>query len=341
MRTLGVSLLILVAAGVATAAAPEGYHLDKTFPVPGDGGWDYLTVDSAARRVYISHGNQVDVLDADSGEVKGTIPDTKGVHGIAVAADLGRGFISNGKSDTVAIFDLKTLKRIGDDVATGKDPDAILYDPSTKRVFAFCGHGDSATVIDAADGKILGSIDLGGAPEFGAADGAGNVFVNLEDKAMLLKIDAKKMTVLERWPLAPGKTPTGLAMDAKGGRLFVGCRSKVGLVVSAETGKVIADVPIGDRVDAAAFDPETGLAFFSCGDGTVTAIREDKDGKYTVEETIKTKQGSKTMALDLKTHDLFLPSADFKAPAAGGANNPRQRPAMVPGTFAVLRFSKG
>ncbi len=336
MRTLGVSLLIWVAAS-AVAAAPEGYHLVKTISVPGDGSWDYLTVDAGGRRVYISHGNQVEVLDADSGELKGTIPDTKGVHGIAIAADLGRGFVSNGRSDSVAIFDLKTLKRIGDDVETGKGPDAILYDPSSKRVFAFCGRSNSATVIDAADGKVLGKIDLGGAPEFGAADGAGSVFVNLEDKDMLLKIDAKKMTVLERWPLAPGKTPTGLAIDVKGNRLFVGCRSKVGLVVSAETGKVIADVPIGDRVDAAAFDPETGLAFFSCGDGTVTVIHEGKDGKYSAAETIKTKQGSKTMALDPKTHDLFLPSADFKA-AAG--NGPRQRPSVVPGTFTVLRFSK-
>jgi DNA-binding beta-propeller fold protein YncE len=340
MRTLAASLLILVAAGAAAAAAPEGYHLDKTFPVPGDGGWDYLTVDAAARRVYVSHATQVDVLDADSGEVTGTIPNTPGVHGIAVAPDLGRGFISNGRADTVAIFDLKTLKRIGDDVATGKNPDCILYDPFTKRVFAFCGRGGSATVIDAAEGKVIGTIDLGDKPEFAATDGSGNVFVNLEDKDILLKIDAKKMTVLERWPLAPGKTPAALAMDAKGGRLFVGCHSKVGLVVNAETGKVVADLPIGEGVDAAAFDPETGLAFFSCGDGTVTAIHEDKEGKYTVVETIKTKQRSRTMALDPKTHDLFLPSADFKPAPAGGANNPRQRPSMVPGTFAVLRFSK-
>ena len=305
--------------------------------MPGNGSWDYLTVDPAARRVYISHATQVDVLNADSGELVGTILNTPGVHGIALAPELGRGFISNGKANTVAIFDLKTLKRIGDDVATGKGPDAILYDPSSKRMFAFCGHGKSATVIDAADSKVLGSIDLGGAPEFGAADGAGNVFVNLEDKDMLLKIDAKKMTVLERWPLAPGKTPTGLAMDVKGGRLFVGCRSKAAIVVNAATGKVIADVPIGDHVDAAAFDPKTGLAFFSCGDGTVTVLRADKEGKYKAVETIKTKKGSKTMALDLKTHDLFLPSADFK-PVVG--INRRQRPTVIPGTFAVLKFSK-
>jgi DNA-binding beta-propeller fold protein YncE len=335
MQKLATSLLILVAAG-AVGAAPD-YHLDKTFPVPGDGGWDYLTVDAAARRVYVSHGNQVDVLDADSGEIKGTIPDTKGVHGIALAPELGRGFISNGRADTVAIFDLKTLKRIGDDLATGKNPDCILYDPSSKRVFAFCGRSNNATVIDGAEGKVLGGIELGGKPEFAAADGSGNVFVNLENKDMLLKIDAAKMTVVKRWPLVPGKEPSALAMDAKGKRLFVGCHNKLGLVVDAETGKVVGDAPIGEGVDAAAFDPETGLAFFSCGDGTVTAIQSDKDGKYAVVETIKTKPRSRTLALDPKTHDLFLPSAEFKA-AAGGQ---RQRPSMVPGTFAVLRFSKG
>ena len=337
MRSLAASLLAVAACCTAAPAAQDGYHLVKTIPVPGDGGWDYLTVDAMARRVYISHATQVDVLDADTGELKGTILDTNGVHGIAIAPELGRGFISCGRSDAVAVFDLKTLKRVGNDLPTGKGPDAILYDPSSKRVFAFCGHGNSATAIDATDGKVLGSIDLGGAPEFGAADGVGNVFVNLEDKDMLLKIDAKKMAVLERWPLAPGKTPTGLAMDVKGERLFIGCRSKVGLVVSAQTGKVIADVPIGEGVDAAAFDSDTGMAFFSCGDGTVTIIREDKDGKYNVVETIKTKARSKTMALDPKTHDLFLPSADFKA-AAG--NGPRQRPSVVPGTFAVLKYSK-
>jgi DNA-binding beta-propeller fold protein YncE len=192
----------------------KGYKLLKTVSVPGDGGWDYLIVDDAGRRVYLSHSNQVDVLDADSGEVKGTIADTKGVHGIAIASDLGRGFTSNGRSDTVTIFDLKTLKNLGE-VKTGRGPDAIIFDPATKRVFAFNGRGKSATVINAAEGTVDGTIDLDGQPEFGVSDGAGHVFVNLEDKNMLLKLDAKKMTVLERWKLAPGETPTGLSMDPK------------------------------------------------------------------------------------------------------------------------------
>jgi DNA-binding beta-propeller fold protein YncE len=327
-------VLILLAAGLA-GAAPEGYRLLKTVPVPGDGGWDYVTVDEAGRRVYVSHGNQVDVLDADSYEVKGTIADTQGVHGIAVAPDVGRGFTSNGRADTVTIFDLKTLKNLGT-VKTGKNPDSIIYDPASKQVFAFNGRDGSATVIDAAEGKVAGTVELGGQPEFAAADGAGNVFVNLENKNTLVKIDAKKLKVLERWPLAPGEAPTGLAMDTKNKRLFVGCRNKLLVVVDAESGKVVAKEPIGERVDAVAFDPEKGLVFASCGDGTVTVVHEDGPDKYSAVETIKTKVGSRTMALDRKTHKLFLPSADFKP----DPNNPRARPTMVPKTFAVLVFGK-
>ena len=338
MRTLIASLLFLGASTAAVAAA-DGYHLIKTIPVPGDGGWDYLIADDAGRRVYVSHGNQVDVLDADSNEVKGTIPDTKGVHGIALAPDLGRGYTSNGKANTVTIFDLKTLKPLGD-VAAGKNPDCILYEPDTKRVLAFNGRDGTATVIDAAEGKVVGTIDLGGKPEFAATDGAGAVFDDLEDKDALVKIDASKMTVVERWPLAPGAGPSAIAMDVKNHRIFVGCHNKMMVVVNAETGKIVANQPIGDHVDAAAFDPETGMAFFSCGDGTVTVIHEDEPDKYSVAETVKTKQGSRTMALDRKTHDLFLSSADFKPAAEPTPDNPKPRPTVVPGTFAVLRFGK-
>jgi DNA-binding beta-propeller fold protein YncE len=334
VRTLGAALLVVVTLVPGAPAAEKGYRLLKSAPVPGDGGWDYLIVDDAGRRVYVSHGNQVDVLDADTGEVKGTVADTRGVHGIAIAHDLNRGFTSNGRDNTVTIFDLKTLKSVGDPVKTGQGPDAIMFDPATKRVFAFNGRGKSATVIDAAEGKVAGTIDLGGQPEFAAADGAGHVFVNLEDKNLVLKLDAKDMKVLERWPLEPGKTPTGLAMDPKTHRLFVGCRSKLLVVVNAENGKVVAKQPIGERVDACAFDPETGLVFCSCGDGTVSVFHEDEADKYTAVETIKTKTGSKTMALDRKTHKLFLPSADFKPNAGGG------RPTMVPKTFAVLIYEK-
>ncbi|HEV3143430.1 MAG TPA: YncE family protein [Gemmataceae bacterium] len=329
---LVVSLLLALQAGIW--AAPASYTLVKTIPVPGDGGWDYLTVDEAGRRVYLSHGNQVDVLDADTYELIGTIPDTTGVHGIALAPELGRGFTSNGRANTVTIFDLKDLKKLGE-VKTGRNPDSIVFDPATKRVFAFNGGGKSATVIDAAEGKELGTIEVGGTPEFAVADGQGTIFVNVEDKNELLKIDSKEMKVLERWPLAPGATPTGLAFDPKSKRLFVGCRSKHMVVVNAENGKVVANSPIGERVDAAAFDPETGNIFFSCGDGTVSVFHADGDDKYSLVETIKTKFGSKTMALDRKTHQLFLPSAEFKAAEKQGA-----RPTMVPKTFAVLVFAR-
>jgi DNA-binding beta-propeller fold protein YncE len=335
MRTAAAFLLTVLLGAAVAAAEPQGYRLLKTVPVPGDGGWDYLTVDEAGRRVYISHSSQVDVLDADTYELKGTIPDTQGVHGIAVAADVGRGFTSNGRANTVTVFDLKTLKSAGE-VKTGRGPDSIIYDPSSKRVFAFNGGGGSATVIDAAEGKEAGTIELGGRPEFAAADGAGNVFVNLEDKNTLLKLDAKKMAVLERWPLTPGETPTGLAMDTASKRLFVGCRNKLLVVVDAENGKVVTREPIGEGVDAAAFDPGTKLVFCSCGDGTVSVYHEDGPDKYTLVETIKTKPRSKTMALDPKTHKLFLPTAEFKA----DPDKPRARPTMVPKTFAVLVYGK-
>ena len=335
MRTLTALLLAALAVVSAGAAEPTGYRLLTTLPVPGDGGWDYITVDDAGRRIYVSHATQVDVLDADTGEIKGKIPDTPGVHGIAVAPDLGRGFTSNGRDDSVTVFDLKTLETL-DKVKTGRGPDAILYDPDTHQVFAFCGRGGSATVIDAAKAKAVGSIDLGGQPETGVADGAGLVFVNLEDKGEVLKIDARNRKVLERWPLDPGKTPTGLALDRRNHRLFVGCRSKLQVVVNADTGKVITTLPIGDGVDACAFDPETALAFISCRDGTVTVVHQDGPDDYKVVETLKTRPQSKTMALDPKTHRLFLPAAEFKA----SADNPRGRPSIVPGTFVVLVFGK-
>jgi DNA-binding beta-propeller fold protein YncE len=332
MRFLSATFLVLVAAG---AEPPAGYHLVKTVPVPGDGSWDYVAVDEAGRRVYVSHGSKVDVLDADSYEIKGTIPDTAGVHGIAVAPELGRGFASNGRANTVTIFDLKTLKSSGV-VQTGRNPDAILYDPATKRVFAFNGGSKNTTIIDAAEGKVVTTLDLGGQPEFAAADGKGHVFVNLEDKNELLKLDAEKPAVIERWPLAPGATPTGLTIDIRSRRLFVGCRNKLLAVVNADDGKVIATLPIGDRVDATFYDPETSLVFASNGDGTVNIVRQEGADKYVAAGTLKTRPGSKTMALDPKTHRLFIPAAEYKSGAAG----PRGRPQMIPGSFVVLVYEK-
>jgi YVTN family beta-propeller protein len=331
MRTLTAGLLFLFA-GAMLAAGPESYHLLKTVTVPGDGSWDYVAVDATGRRVYVSHATKVDVLDADSYAVVGQVTDTAGVHGIAIASKFNRGFTTNGRANTVTVFDLKTLKPLAT-VPTGKNPDSIIDDPATGRVFAFNGGSANVTVIDAAEARVVNTVELGGQPEFAAADGAGHVFVNLEDKEEVLKLDSRDLKVLERWPIAPAKTPVSMAIDAKNHRLFVGCRSKSLLVLDTETGKVVATVPIGERVDASAFDPEAKLVFSSCGDGTVSVVRQDSPDKYTAVGTIKTRTGSKTMALDPKTHRLFVPAAEFKPPTGG-----RGRPTIVPGSFVVLVY---
>jgi len=336
---LGVLVLLSLSAGDA-AAGGTGYRVVKKIPLKNDdGGFDYSIVDAAGRRLYVSHSTHVVVLDADSGEVVGTIPNTDGVHGIAPAPDLGRGFTSNGRAGTVTIFDLKTLKKIGE-VKAGKNPDAILYDPATKRVFAFNNDGDDATVIDGATGAVAGTISLGGAPESGVSDGAGNVWVNLEDKNELLRLDPKEMTVKQRLPLAPCQTPTGIAMDRKSRRLFIGCRSKVMAVVNADTGKVIATPAICNGVDASAFDPETMLVFHSCSDGTISVFHEDSPDTYTLVDTIPTQQGSRTMALDLKTHRIFLASNQYGPTPAPTAQQPRPRAPVIPGSFAILVVDK-
>jgi DNA-binding beta-propeller fold protein YncE len=312
-----------------------GYHVITKYQIGGEGGWDYATADSEGRRLYVSHGMQVEVLDLDSGTVLNTIKDTPGVHGIAIAADLNRGFISAGRANKVKIFDLKTLKTTGE-AATGRNPDAIIYDQASKRVFAFNGGTANATVIDGRTGNVDGTIALGGRPEFAAADGAGNVYVNLEDKSAVVKIDSQQMNAGEKWPLAPCEEPSGMAIDANKHRLFIGCSNKMMAVMNAENGKVITTLPIGQGVDANGFDPGTGLAFSSNGDGTLTVVKEDKPDKYKVVENIKTQRGARTMALDLKTHNVLLPVADFGPAPEPSADQPRPRPAIMAGSFAVL-----
>ena len=305
MKNLSAFLALFLSVASALASPQGGFRVVKEIPVPGTGSWDYLTVDEAARRLYVSHETQVEVLDVDTGAVVGKIPNTPGVHGIAVAPESGRGFTSNGRANTATIFDLKTLKVLGQ-VKTGEKPDAIIYDPATRRVFAFNGDGKSATAIDAQDGKVAGTVNLGGGPEFAAADGAGFVYNNLEEESELVKIDARKLNVVGHWPLAPCQTPSSMAMDRSNRRLFIGCRSHVMAVVNADDGHVITTLPIGDHVDATAFDPETRLIFNSNGDGTVTVIQQDSPDKYHVVESVKTRPRAKTMALDPKTHRLFL-----------------------------------
>jgi hypothetical protein len=334
---LGVALIVSAVSfshAATPAPGPSGYHVIKTIPVPGEGGWDYVTVDSDARRIYVSHATQVVVLDADSYAIVGTIPDTQGVHGIAIASDLGRGFTSNGRSNDVTIFDLKTLKTIGT-VKTDANPDAITYDSVTKRVFTFNGRGKNTTAIAAADGTIVGTLALGGKPEFAAADGKGSIFVNNEDTSELIQVDSQKVTETHRWPLAPCKSPSGLAMDVRNRRVFSVCDEKVMSVVNADTGAVVATPTICEGPDATAFEPSTATVFASCGDGNLTVIHQDSPDKYTVIENVPTKKSARTMGLDLKTHNIVLPAADFDPPAPG-----ERRGKMKPGSFVLLVVGK-
>jgi DNA-binding beta-propeller fold protein YncE len=331
--------LILLSTAIFLAASAPGYRVTATYKVGGDGGWDYLTADADARRVYISCGTHVMVLDADSGKVVGDIADTQGVHGIALSPDLGRGFTSNGREGTISIFDLKTLAT-SSKVKVGDNPDAILYDPATKRVFTFNGRSQDSTAVDAVSGKVLGTIKLDGKPEFAASDAKGEIFVNIEDKSELVAIDPSKLEIKAKWPLAPCEEPSGLSMDRKNRRLFVGCNNKMMAVVDADSGKVLATPPIGDGVDATNFDSGTGLAFASCGEGVLTVVQEESPDKFSVAENVPTKQGARTLALDTKTHNVFVVTADFGPPPAATPDNPHPRRSIVPGSFVVLVVSK-
>jgi DNA-binding beta-propeller fold protein YncE len=326
----------------ATSKSPagkSGYHLIKKVKLGGEGGWDYLTVDPASRRLFISRGTHVMVVDADEGKVVGDVPNTLGVHGIALVPELNKGFTSNGKTATSTIFDMKTLEKLGE-ASTEKDPDAIIYDPASKRVFTFNGDASSATAIDAATSKTVGNFALGGGPEYAASDGKGHAFVNLEDKSQLVKFDPVTLKVEKTWPLAPCESPSGLAIDAEHEILVVGCHNKMMAFVDGNSGHVIGTVPIGQGVDANRFDPETGFAFASCGDGTLTVAHQDSPDKFSVVDTIATQRGARTMELDTSNHNLYLVSADFGATPAPTAEHPRPRPAIVPDTFTLLIYGR-
>jgi DNA-binding beta-propeller fold protein YncE len=339
MKRVLISLVLLLSACPSMFAADAGLHVLKTYKLGGEGGWDYLKLDPDSRRLYISRSTHVIVIDADSGKSVGEIPDTPGVHGIALAPELGRGFTSNGREGMVTIFDLTTLKPISK-VKVGENPDAILFDPATKRVFTFNGKSNDSTSIDGATGKVVGTISLGGKPEFAVSTGTGELFVNLEDKSELLSLDPKDLKVKSRWPLAPCQEPSGLALDAKNRRLFAGCDNKMMAVVNADTGKVITTLPIGDGVDANAFDPETGFAFASCGEGVLTVAHEDSPDKFSVVQNVPTEKGARTMALDPKTHDVFLVTAKFGQPPAPTQAQPHPRPPILPESFVVLVVGK-
>ena len=333
-------IAFIFSAVVLTLAAGPGYHMLTTYKLGGEGSWDYLTVDANARRLFISRATHVIVMDTDSGKSVGDIPDTPGVHGIALAPELGRGFISNGRENTVSIFDLKTLAT-SSKVKVGENPDAILYDPATKRVFTFNGKSHDASAIDAAQGTVLGTIKLDGKPEFAATDEKGTIFVNIEDQNEIETIDPNKLEVKAKWPLAPCTEPSGLAIDRKNRRLFAGC-DKLMAIVNADNGKVVATLPIGPGVDATAFDDDTKLAFASCGggDGVLTVVHEESPDKFVLAENVTTQAGARTMALDSKTHNVFTVTAKFGPPPPPTPDNPHPRRSIIPDTFVVLVLGK-
>jgi YVTN family beta-propeller protein len=318
------------------AAGASGYHLIKTIPVPGDTFWDYLKFDPATRRLYVSHGDHVDVLNMNTDKLVGTIGGMKVIHGIVLAPEFNKGFVTDGEAAKVWIFNMKTLKVIGSAPAD-KDADGEVYDPATKRVFTMNGDSHTSTVIDAKTGKVVGHIELGGGPEFPVADGRGHVYANIETTSELIEINSRTMKITHRWPLAPGEHPSGLAIDAQHHILFSGCRNKLMVIMDADNGKVLTSEPIGQGVDATRYDAGTHYAFASNGfSSDLTVIHEDSPTKFHVVENVPTEMGARTMALDPKTHEIFLATAKIERiqnPA------PHTRPfRVVPGTFHILVF---
>jgi DNA-binding beta-propeller fold protein YncE len=338
LAVLAVTTLAAAAPRALAAPAPPTYQLLATHTVGGEGGWDYLTFDPAGKRLFVGRSTHTIAIDPDSGTVVGDIPGTNGVHGIALVPDAGKGFVSDGRDSCVTVFDLKTLAPLPMRPATGSNPDEIVYDSASKRVFAFNGRSHSATAIDAASGEVAGTLPLDGAPEAAKFDGKGKGYVDLEDKNAIVEFDTKTLKVLRTFPTAPGEGPSGLAFDAAHGRLFAGCGNGKLVVVNTTTGAVVATLPIGDGVDGCAFDPGTGLVFASCGGGAgvLTVIHEDDPDRYTVAQNVATQPRARTMALDPATHRVYLVTADFGPAPAPTPDHPRPRPPMVAGTFRLL-----
>ncbi len=335
--SLTMALVCSIILFVESGRAAVSYHLAKTIQVGGEGGWDYLSVDTTGRRLFVSHATKVVVIDLDKEEVVGEIADTPGIHGIAVAADLGKAFCSNGRENKVSMVDLKTLKTLSK-IETGENPDAIIYDPAAHEVYAFNGRSRSASVIDAKEGKVTHTISLSGKPEFAVADtNASRVYVNLEDKSEVAVIDTKEHKAVATWPIAPGEEASGMAFDPAHHRLFIGCANKLMLMLDSASGKVLAKVPIGDHVDANAFDGKAQLAFASTGDGFVTIAHEDSPDKMSVAQKLKTEPGARTMTIDPQTQKIYLATAKYEASAEKSSG--KKRPPMVPGSFHVLVYS--
>jgi DNA-binding beta-propeller fold protein YncE len=331
--------MAMVSFAATQVQKPAGYHLLKKHVLGGEGGWDYMALNGKTRLLYVTHGGAVEILNVDTGVKGEAITNLKGVHGVAFAPERNRGYISNGRGNSVSVFDLRTHKIIEEIPSSGQNPDAIMYDALSGRVFTFNGRTANATAIDAATDKVVGTVDIGGKPEFAVTDGKGTIFVNNEDKSEVVAFDAKSLEVKKRWSIAPGEGPSGLAIDLKGMRLFSVC-DNVMVVSDFVNGKVVTTVPIGGGSDAVRFDPGTSLVFASNGEGTLTVVKQESADKYAVLETVTTARGARTMELDPKTHHVFVVTAEFGSAPAPTTEQPRPRPAVVPGSFMVLEFGK-
>ncbi len=338
MKKISASIILfaVLCICIPLSAQTSGYKIANRFPVSGDEFWDALSVDYSTGRIFISHGTVMQVVDESNGNVIATITGMNGVHGIALAPDLNKGYISSGRDSSVSVFDMGTLAATNKIAVTGRNPDAIIFDPFTHRVFTFNGGSSNSTVIDAATDAVIGTIPLDGKPEFAAVDGKGKVYVNLEDKSELSKIDAGSMKVENTWPLSPGEEPSGLAIDPENHILFSACSNKTMVVLDADNGKIIATVPTGERVDGADFDPISKRIFIPSGMGTLTVVQEESRDKFSVIENVETQRGARTIAVDQKTEHIFLPTADFDPPPPPTSDNPHPRPNLKPGTFVIL-----
>jgi len=342
MRAIHVwSVGFVLACLTGSALANDTYLFLTEIPIGGEGGWDILTIDSPANRLYLSHATKVVVVDLNKNAVVGEVADTPGVHAFVAVPEFQRGFSSNGKEAKSSVVDLITLKTISK-IDTGQSPDAIVYEPRHREVYVFNHTGNSATVIDAKSATVSATISLGGSPEFAAVDEkAGRIYCNIEDRSEVAVIDSAKHEVVARWPIAPGEEPSGIALDAAHHRLFATCHNKMMVMLDTETGKVVANVPIGAGVDGCAFDDASQLAFASCGDGTTTIAKEETPQKLTVVQTLKTERGARTMALDPKTPRIYLPTAQFQpAPSPSPGASPA-RPTIVPNTLKLLVYGPG
>ncbi len=330
-------LILLTGLNLAGQNAKPEYSVLNKIPVPGEGGWDYLTVEeTGAGKLFISHGTVVQVVDLATGQVAATIKDTPGVHGIALAMDLNKGFISVGRNASVKVFDLKTLAPTADVKVTGENPDAIIYDKFSKKVFVFNGRSSNATVLDANTNEVVGTIPLAGKPEFPVSDDAGNIYVNIEDKSLISVIDANTMKVLKSWPIAPGEEASGLAIDNETHRLFAVCGNKLMVVLDATDGHVVANLPIGEGCDGVKFDPILKRAYSSNGEGTMTVVQEVDKDNFKVLETLKTNPGARTLALDPRTHHIYTPTEEYNPAPAATAANPHPRRTPKPNSFYIM-----